>query len=168
MILHKLLIFFTLFIFSSTIFADPAEIILFPHAEKAMNSPHLSDKGIAEANTLEAYIDSKQFKPDIVIANRTPHQRALGSIETCNPIAKSSQTSVQASFLESEYKQMIQTVLNNPTFQNKKIFICWDKRDLEGIKTLIKTEKNIDATPLKPEGYAAGYLFLFSSKTQLG
>ncbi|MBV8802325.1 MAG: hypothetical protein JO131_05070 [Gammaproteobacteria bacterium] len=148
---------------SSNSFSLPTQIIIFPHAEKAINSPHLSAKGIADAQILQNFImNSPQLKPNIVIANRTPNQRALGSIETCQPIAKKLDLSLQTDFLESEYKKMIEMLLTNPSYTNKKVLICWDKHDMASIASSIK-KYNVTETTLNPKGYEAGNLFVFKN-----
>ena len=76
-ILKKSILLITTALFGASSFALPAQIIVFPHAEKAKNSPHLSSQGITDARILQNFImTSPQYKPDAVIANRTPHQRA--------------------------------------------------------------------------------------------
>lgn len=152
---------------STCSFAVPSQIIIFPHAEKAINSPHLSTKGVADAHILQNFIlNSPQLKPDIIIANRTPNQRALGSIETCGPIAQELNITLQKYFLESEYKQMIQAVLTKPRYKNKKILICWDKHDIVSIASSIQANEHVQESSLNPSGYASGNLFLFKHSEQ--
>jgi hypothetical protein len=150
-------------LFSSTMsFALPTQLIIFPHAEKATHSPHLSMQGIIDATNLKHFIlASAQLKPDVIIANRTPNNRALGSIETCSLIANTLHLSLQTDFLESEYQKMIQTILTDSKYDNKKILVCWDKHDMASMKELIKTQNHVEATVLTPEGYATGDFYIF-------
>ena len=161
-IFKKILTLIPIVLLSTTSYSYPSQIIIFPHAEKAHDSPHLSPKGSADARILLNFIiNSPQLKPDIVIANRTPNQRALGSIETCQPIAKKLNVSLITDFLESEYNEMIKMVLTNAAYQNKKVLICWDKHDMTSIASSIEETKQAQKISLTPKEYEPGIYFSF-------
>lgn len=140
-------------------FSLPAKIMLFPHAQKEINGPHLSAQGQVEADALKSYIlNTAALRPDIIIANSTPHQRALGSIETCGPIAKAFKLTFETNFLESQYPEMIQAVLNNPKYSHKNILICWDQHHIPAITQLIESQHHLPVVALHPPGFYPGYL----------
>lgn len=153
--------FIGLLILSVQAFAMPSQIIIFPHADKEIYGPHLSIQGVSHAQMLKRFIlHSDMYRPNIVIANSTPQQRALGSIETCQPIANSLNASFHSQFLRSQAADMMAKVLTDPDYDHKKILICWDKRDIPTMKELIiKANKSMQITILQPSGYVPGYLF---------
>lgn len=141
-------------------FALPAQIAIFPHAEKEANGPHLSAQGMKDAKALQNFIlTAENLKPDVVIANSTPAQRALGSIETCGLISQALKIDLHSNFLESQYAKMIQTVLTNPKYTGRKVLICWDKHDIQAMSDLIEAKQKPSVSRLNPPGYSLGYLF---------
>lgn len=163
--MKKNLIFFILMSIHIVAFALPAKIIIFPHAQKQVDSPHLSAQGKMEAAALKNYIlNTGALRPDIIIANSTPHQRALGSIETCGPIAKTLKVALKTNFLESQYPSMVQALLNNPQYNHKNILICWDQHHIPAITQLIESQHQWHTAALSPHGLSPGYLIKFINK----
>lgn len=141
-----------------TSFATPQQVILVPHAEKS-SSGDLTPMGYQDAQMLAQWLlNQPTLKPNIIIANSTPQNRARGSIETCTPIAHDLKLPVNSQFLTQDASQLAAALLANKTYNNKTVLICWDQH------SLTQVAGSLGAATLKTLPPGQGYIIQFGPK----
>lgn len=113
--------------YGSMVLATPQAVILIPHAEKQSNGPDLTKQGRRTARFYaHAITRDAAITPNAIIANSTVDQRALGSIQTCQPLARKLKLKVDSEYQESDYQTMVHKVLSAQSYNGKVVAICWD------------------------------------------
>ena len=113
--------------------SSPAQIILIRHAEKPVSEHdvHLSERGRARANALVSLFATNKilnaFDTPVALfaAKPTRSHPSERPYETLEPLAKHLKLPIQMPFSSRDYAALASVVLNNPTYKNKSVVICW-------------------------------------------
>jgi len=114
-------------------FAQPAEILVFRHAEKPLDdtNPHLSNRGRERAAALAFYITANpvctNFGSPVAIfaADATTDAPSQRTTETVTPLSEKIGVPIQTPFSADQYHLLAQSILTNADFAGKTVVICW-------------------------------------------
>src|SRR5882672_6067869 len=132
------IIFVLLLIGTQMAFGQPAQIILFRHAEKPDDpaATHLSAQGRERARLLASLLDqSSPLTTNAPVAalfatQVTKHGNGLRTGETVAPLGKKLGLPVQTPFESETYKLLARRVLADPAYSGKTVIICWTHHDI--------------------------------------
>ena len=133
----KALLAFLLFI-TLHAFGQPAQIILFRHAEKPDDPAalHLSPRGEERARALVSLLGRKSLLTSnapiaALYATRvTGHGHSLRTGETLAPLAKELGLPVQTPYPNELYSLLARDILANAAYRGKAVVICWTHHDI--------------------------------------
>jgi hypothetical protein len=119
-------------------FGQPAQIILFRHAEKPDDpvETHLSAQGIERARLLASLLDrSSPLTTNAPVAALyatlvTKHDKNLRTGETLAPLGKKLGLPVQTPFESELYGLLARRILAEPAYRGKTVIICWTHHDI--------------------------------------
>lgn len=127
-----------LFLAGQTIFGQPAQIILFRHAEKPDDpaSVHLTEQGRQRARALVSLLGrSSPLTTNAPVAalyatRVTKHDHSHRTGETLAPLSRDLGLSVSTSFASDNFFLLATEVLNDPAYRGKTVIICWIHHDM--------------------------------------
>ncbi len=109
--------------------AGPRVVLLIRHAEKPDNtgtekSPDLSPRGFERAAALPTLFPTRFARPDFLIATkRSAHSNR--PVETLEPLAKSLQLGIDATYKDGDFAELAHEVLTDPKYSGKTVMIAW-------------------------------------------
>lgn len=126
--------------------AAPAQVIIIRHAEKPHtgNSLSLSTKGKERAEALVPFfMETNEFltygTPVAIYAMKPskadPSER---SIETVKPLAQVLKLTIKQNHDRNDYKQLVNEILNDPTYHGRLVLISWDHTVIPDIARAFK------------------------------
>lgn len=110
--------------------ALPAEVLIIRHAEKAADG-FLSLKGKERAAALVPFFaENRELTahgtPVAIYAKQyLPEQHPQRTQHTVQGLADKVRVSINASFSNDNYQEMIQEIKSNPSYHGKLVLICW-------------------------------------------
>jgi hypothetical protein len=122
-------------------FGQPAQIILFRHAEKPDDpaAVHLSPRGEERARALVSLLGkSPSLTSNAPIAalyatRITKHDHSQRTGETLAPLAKELGLSVQAPYESEFYSMLASDILANAAYRDKTVIICWTHHNIANL-----------------------------------
>ena len=122
-------------------FGQPAQIILFRHAEKPdkPGDTHLSARGSERARLLASLLGKHStLTSNTVVAalyatRATKHGKGLRTGETLAPLATELALAVQTPFESENYKSLARRVLAEPAYRGKTVIICWTHHEIAAL-----------------------------------
>lgn len=134
--MHKILISIILFVVSATTaLATPAEIVIIRHGDKWVKNPgeNLNPTGYLRAIKFsEYYLKKFGTPPDAIFATAlTDKGGSCRPIQTVSPLANHPSTiakkvAISHPFLVGQESELTKEILTNPTYNNKRVLICWE------------------------------------------
>ncbi len=133
----KTLLVFLLFS-SLNLFGQPAQIILFRHAEKPDDPAalHLAPRGEERARALVSLLGKNSPLTSnapiaALYATRvTGHGHSQRTGETLAPLAKELRLPVQTPYPNEMYSLLARDILANAAYRGKTVVICWTHHDI--------------------------------------
>jgi hypothetical protein len=131
-------ILFFWFMGAATVLAEPAQVILIRHAEKAAAGDGLSAKGQQRAAALAPYfLQTEELlthgKPIAIFAQQPSDNRpSRRCIETVKPLAAALDVQVQQ-YYHSEFAKTVKSILKRRRYEGKMVLICSDHEALPAI-----------------------------------
>jgi broad specificity phosphatase PhoE len=143
----KILIYFCAgIIFSSSVFAIPARILIIRHAEKSTDSNdiNLSAKGYRRAEALKHLFKvhpeyaSKGLPAAVFAAKYIPGKNSKRSIQTAAPLSNSLGLNVETPYKGSDFSKLAELILKSKSLSNKVIFISWVHGNIPKLATALR------------------------------
>jgi hypothetical protein len=127
-----------LFLAGQTGNGQPAQIILFRHAEKPDDpaSVHLTEQGRRRALGLVALLGrhsalTSNAPVAALYATRvTRHDRSHRTGETLEPLGQDLGLPLDTRFGSDNYRVLAAGVLNNPAYRGRTVIICWTHHEI--------------------------------------
>lgn len=142
----KILVFLFLAI---TVHAKPAQIILLRHAEKpSAKSEELSEIGYRRAEALPGVFQSRaelqKFGNPVALfaAGYDPGNSSKRAIQTMTPTARALGLSLQTDFFKGDEEQIAEAILNDSSFDQKTVVICWTHSMLPDLAVALGARKS--------------------------
>ena len=118
--------------------SEPAQIILFRHAEKPEDRAqvHLSSEGQERAKALVSLLGpSSTLTTGLPVAalyatKVTKHDHSSRTGETLAPLAAALRLPVIATVDSEDFRDLARTILRNSRFQGKTVIVCWTHHDI--------------------------------------
>jgi len=117
---------------------QPAQIILFRHAEKPDDPAalHLSLRGEKRARALVSLLGTNSTLTSnapiaaLYATHLTKHDHSERTSETLAPLAKQLGLSVRAPYQAELYSFLARDILKNADYRSKTVLICWTHHDI--------------------------------------
>lgn len=112
--------------------AAPAQIMIIRHAEKPPKGESLSTKGRERAAAFAPFfMETKELLihgTPIAIYAMKPAKADLSErpIETVTPLAEALKLTINQTYERDDYKRMVDEIMNNLSYHEKSVLICWD------------------------------------------
>lgn len=106
--------------------SHPRQIIVIRHAEKPDSDTDsgLSPRGQERASALAEALPRRYPHIDYLFAS-APSPSSNRPVLTITPLAHKLQLPIDERFSDDQHKQLAQTLLTDPRYNNKTILICW-------------------------------------------
>ena len=131
-----------------TALGQPAQIILFRHAEKPdePSAPHLSPRGEERARALVSLLGTNSpLTSNAPIAalyatHVTKHDHSERTGETLAPLAKQLGLPVQATYETGLYSLLARDILANADYRGKTVVVCWTHHNIADLAGALGAE----------------------------
>jgi len=118
--------------------AQPAQVILFRHAEKPEDQAevHLSPRGQDRARALVSLLGRRsRFTTNAPVAalyatRITKHEHSYRTGETLAPLSQELGLPVNTRFGTDDYGLLARSVLSQPAYRGKTVVICWTHHNI--------------------------------------
>ena len=127
---------------SPKVFATPAQVVIIRHAEKPDSGNELSPQGWLRAKALPQFFNNNkivnQFGIPAAIYAGAPKKNdgSVRSIQTVTPYAQSLGMNIHQDFNKDQFETMVEEVLNNDSYKDRTVIICWEHNDIPEIAHL--------------------------------
>jgi len=114
-----------------TVPAVPAQVILMRHAEKPLQGPELSLKGLERAAALVPFFLKNpqwlKFGPPAGLIAAAPKTSgsSIRSIQTLQPLACALDLDIVVQFNAEQYLEAAQYIRENPKFEERLVVVAW-------------------------------------------
>lgn len=121
---------------------NPAQIIIFRHAEKPEVGNGLSAIGQNRAHMLPIYFDTNEilseFGKPIAIYAAAPIKanKSIRSIQTVISLATHFNLQINECFTKKNIHDLVENILGNPLYVGHTVVICWDRAGIPTIARL--------------------------------
>ena len=124
---------------------QPAQIILFRHAEKPddPSALHLSSRGEARARALVSFLGTNSTLTSnapiaaLYATHVTQHHHSERTGETLAPLAKQLGLPVQTPYETGWYSSLARDILSHADYRGKTVVICWTHHNLADLASAL-------------------------------
>ena len=113
------------------VWAQPARVILFRHAEKPddRDDPHLSATGREHAKQLAKWLGEGNMLGTNGVAlyaqRPTEHLHSIRCLETLKPLAKKLKLTISTPRPAADYKKLVENLLGDTSLKGQTAVVCW-------------------------------------------
>jgi hypothetical protein len=147
--MKKIIMILLLTVFSFSIFAMPAQILLIRHGEKPDIGSELSQQGWQRAKALPNMFERSEFLKfglPVAFYAMSPQKKngSVRAIQTLSFAAEKLKLPINKNFTRDEVSSLVRDIQENPHYNGKMVVICWEHKVLEDIAHAFGLKKYLD------------------------